>query len=506
MKKLKISIIDLICNSSNQSLYHRSMSGNFVSIMPQVIAVWCKEEGHKVQYSVFTGSQPFNSLLEDKTDLVFISSFTFTAQLAYALSNYFRSKGITTVLGGPHARSYQADACKYFDYVLGLTDKELIKDILCNFEINRPVGRFLSVSAQPKSIPGVRERWEFIEKVQSQFSIVKVVSMLGSFGCPFKCDYCIDSGLPYRILDMDEMKEDLRFLVKKMKYPRVAWYDPNFGASFNVFMDSIESAVPSGSVEFVAESSLSILSETNVKRLRSNGFKLVMAGIESWFDYGNKSGTGSIQGIDKVYRVAEQINMIQRYIPQIQSNFMFGFDSDKGEEPFELTKRFIDLAPGVYPAFSLLSIFGQEINGNLRYFDEDRLIPIPFHFLGNASTLNITLKNYKYEEFFTHFIDLLKYSFSYKALYHRFKAVDITAPGMILLFLSLTEGRGRIKDLLSMMRDLRQYQDFDSFVKKRTIKVPEFMIEIVKKDLGQLWNWLPDKSLSYDLNKASVDF
>ena len=124
MKKLRICIIDLIHNSPSQSLYRRIMFPNYISIMPQIIGVWCREEGHEVHYSIFTGSQNLKSLLVDKTDLVFISSFSYTALLAYALSNYFRSKGIVTVLGGPHARCYPEDACLNFDYVLGLTDKE----------------------------------------------------------------------------------------------------------------------------------------------------------------------------------------------------------------------------------------------------------------------------------------------------------------------------------------------------------------------------------------------
>jgi len=30
-----------------------------------------------------------------------------------------------------------------------------------------------------------------------------------------------------------------------------------------------------------------------------------------------------------------------------------------GPEPFELTKKFIDLSPGAFPAYSLLSSFGR---------------------------------------------------------------------------------------------------------------------------------------------------
>ena len=80
--------------------------------------------GHKVNYSIFTGSENLKNFCDENTDIVFISSFTFTAQLAYALSNYYKSRGIVTVLGGPHARCYPEDACLYFDYVAGLTNKK----------------------------------------------------------------------------------------------------------------------------------------------------------------------------------------------------------------------------------------------------------------------------------------------------------------------------------------------------------------------------------------------
>jgi hypothetical protein len=501
MRKLRISVIDLIYNSSSQSLYKKAMLPNYMSIMPQVVAVWCSGEGHKVMYSLFTGSQTLLDLPEDNTDLVFISSFTFTAQIAYALSNFFRSKGIPTVLGGPHARCYPVDACKYFDYVLGLTNKELLIDLLHNFKLNCNGGEYLSAPSQPDSLPGVRERWEYIEKVQRQSSIVKVVPMIGSLGCPYKCDYCIDSGIDYQSLDMEIIREDLRFLVKTMRHPRVAWYDPNFGVNFNQLMDCIESSVPPGSVEFVAESSLSNLSETNVRRLKRNGFKIIITGVESWYNYGNKSRTGSCYGMDKVNHVAEQVNMIQRYIPQVQTNFIFGFDNDQGKEPFDLTKRFIDLAPGIYPAFAFLSIFGKGSEGNHRYYEEDRIIPFPFHFLRSAMTLNIRPKNYTWEEFYLYFIDLLKYSFSNRTLLRRLNSVPITASTMTVLFLSMNEdGRDRMKNLTSLLKTFNQSQDFISFIRKESGNVPAFMTRIVKNDLGPLWDWLPDKSFSYDLN------
>jgi len=85
----------------------------------------------------------------------------------------------------------------------------------------------------------------------------------------------------------------LSFLLSKFRRPIVAWRDPNFGVQFDDFLGAIEEAVPPGSVAVIAKSSLSLLSEPDLKRLRRNGFKALLPGIESWFDLGNKSKTGA---------------------------------------------------------------------------------------------------------------------------------------------------------------------------------------------------------------------
>lgn len=46
--------------------------------------------------------------------------------------------------------------------------------------------------------------------------------------------------------------------------------------------------MPRNRIDFIAESSLSLLSEPHLERLKRNGFKALLPGIESWFDLGNK--------------------------------------------------------------------------------------------------------------------------------------------------------------------------------------------------------------------------
>src|SRR5690349_18640901 len=163
MRKLRVAVIDLVAKGPTRSLYARVMHANLASIMPQTLGVWCESEGHEVSYVCYTGFENLANELPPSVDIVFIGAFTEGAFLAYALSNLLRSRGAVTVLGGPHARCYPEDASKYFDYVVGFTDKAVIHDVLQDCSPHRPIGLHLAAKKQPAELPGVRERWRFIE-------------------------------------------------------------------------------------------------------------------------------------------------------------------------------------------------------------------------------------------------------------------------------------------------------------------------------------------------------
>jgi hypothetical protein len=438
--------------------------------------------------------------LAGKVDLVFISSFTEAALLSYALSNLLRSRGAITAIGGPHARCYPQDAQKYFDYVLGFTDEALILELLQDCTRHRPEGMYLSANQHPIRLPGVSERWKFIEQNFRKAPLIKIVPLLSSLGCPYKCDFCIDSTVPYQSMDTDAIKEDLRFLLSKLKRPRVAWHDPNYGVRFDQCMDAIEEVVPPGRIDFIAESTLSLLSESRVKRLKRNGFKALLPGIESWFEMGRKSKTGEMTGMDKVRQVSDHINMIMRYIPYVQTNHIFGLDSDKGSAPFELTKRFLDLSPGAFPAYSMLSAFGQAAPLNLEFQRANRVLPFPFHFLSNIQ-MNVRPRNYSWPEFYDHLIDITKYSYSPRLIVRRFIANGETIPRWLNVVRGFSSERfGRVKYFSDVGRRLVAVQEFSDFFEQKTTDIPQYFVEKIRRDLGEFWDWLPKRAIRHDPN------
>ena len=499
-RRRRIGIVDLVTKNSRRSLYGRIMNANLASIMPQVLAVWCEEAGHDVRYVCYTGAEDLLAEIPEDVEVLFIGAFTEAAQLAYALSSLFRQRGAVTVLGGPHARCYPEDAQRYFDYVLGFTDRQVLNEVLEECAPSRPVGRALAAARHPADLPSLASRWKFVEATLAKSPAIKIVPMIASLGCPYTCSFCIDSTVDYQPLGFPKLSEDLAFLLTKMRNPIVGWHDPNFGVRFDDYMEAIEAAVPPGRMRHIAESSLSLLSEPHLQRLRRNGFQALLPGIESWFALGNKSKTRHT-GMDKVQQVADHVNLLLRYVPYVQTNFVLGLDSDEGPEPFELTKRFLDLAPGAFPAYSLLSAFGRAAPLNLEYQRAGRVLPFPFTFLNNNHAMNVRPANYAWTEFYDRLVDLTSYSFSWRAIRRRLGATPAMIPRWMNVVRAMSsEGWGRIQYHTTIRRLLDTDPDVRGFMEGEDRPLPRFYEARIERDLGGLHRHLPPGSIMHDPN------
>jgi hypothetical protein len=185
----------------------------------------------------------------------------------------------------------------------------------------------------------------------------------------------------------------------------------------------------------------------------------------------------------------------------VQTNFVLGLDMDEGDEPFELTKRFIDMTPGAFPGYSLLTAFGRAAPLNLELQKAGRVSGFPFHFLNNNHAMNVQPKNYRWQEFYDRVIDLTKYSFSWRAIANRFRGTAEPIPKWMNVVRAVsTEGFGRIR-YHSRVRELLDADPaFLPYFTGQTQSLPQFYVERIKRDLGPLWPHLPEGSLYHDPN------
>jgi hypothetical protein len=196
--------------------------------------------------------------------------------------------------------------------------------------------------------------------------------------------------------------------------------------------------------------------------------------------------------------VAEQANLVTRHIPYLQTNFMFGIDADAGPEPFELTRRFVDLAPAAVPAYSLWTSFGDSAELDRQVQREGRRLPVPFHFLAH-SNMNIIPRNYTYVELLDRLSDLTRYSFLPRIAWRRLAANSASTLSLVrwsqLIRSKGILGKGRYDHYRKMRDRLTSDRELQAFYSGESAKVPSYFRDKIRSDLGRYFEHLPDRAL-----------
>jgi hypothetical protein len=63
-----------------------------------------------------------------------------------------------------------------------------------------------------------------------------------------------------------------------------------------------------------------------------------------------------------------------------------------------------------------------------------------------------------------------------------------------------TEGFGRLRYYRKIRKFLDEDVRFRAFFEGETREIPQFYIDIMKKDLGPLWEYLPEGAIYHDQN------
>jgi hypothetical protein len=483
---MRIGILELLTDTPIggflDRLYAAYFRRQFVSIMPQVVSVWCRQLGHSAHYATYYGQDDPLRLLPSELDVVFIATYTQASALAYALAKVFRRRGVRTVIGGPHAKAFPADCLRFFDLVVEDCDRTLIAEILRD-GVSGPA--VVSSGRPLTELPSVAERMP--EIAASAFSrgrptLTSLVPILSSIGCPYSCNFCIDWNTSYMPLPKERLKADLEFLATRYPQVLVGYHDPNFAIRFDETMDAIESVPGARRNRYIMESSLSVLKPERLHRLRSTRCAYVAPGIESWVTYSNKAGVGAKRGADKLREVLGHFETLHRYVPGLQANFLFGGDDDRGEEPAELTKEFIRRAPFVFPAVNIPTPYG-----GTPLFDqllaEGRVMrSMPFALYYNPY-LVILLRHYEPAAYYGHLIDIYATITSLAAVARRAMA---RSPA-VLRFVHELRGlalRQEMAEFTQLRRRMIADRSFRAFHEGRSSDLPAYYWDVVRARLG----------------------
>lgn len=496
---MKIGILEILSLPS-QSLfhtgYHLTFSKQYASITPQAISVWCRQLGHQSYYATYYGVGKAETKLPNDLDIVFISCVSQCSLLAYGLAKLYRKAGVRTVIGGPHAKSFPQDCLRFFDYVVTQCDKSLIAGILAD-EFEK--GLSLSSRTAYMEIPSVEERAQEIRASAYFYKrwrnpIFTAISGLSSIGCPYTCNFCTDWNNPYKVLSMDSLVRDMKYISKHMPGATFCFADPNFGVKFDHVVEALESLSPEERVPYMMECSLSLLNPSRIERLERSGCVVGLFGIESWYAYTNKSGVARKNSArEKVAEIVAQFEALKGHIPYLQTHFMFGVDDDRGDEPVELTKEFMRETPYVWPVLNIPTPFGGTPMQEDLLKEGRILTEMPFS-LYYTPFLTMLPRHYEVVEYFEKLLELSEFLSSDEMLKQRISSADSLKHKTSHRIRTLGEkGLSRqYKETLSM---LRKDSDFRSFHEGNTKRLPDFYRQKSQTLLGKYSELLSEQEI-----------
>ena len=501
---MRVGILDILGPPARRPVdigYQLLITKQYASITPQAISVWCRRQGHETFYATYYGLGQPHRLLPVDLDVVFISCYTQVSHLAYAMAKLYRAAGIRTVIGGPHAKAFPVDCLRFFDLVVGDCDPELVADILSG---QFDPGNIISSTQPFDDVPTVEERMPEIRSSAFFWGRkplrLSAVPMLASMGCPYKCDFCIDWSSTYRPLPTERLAADLRYLSKHLPGRLIVFHDPNFAVKFDQVFETLEAQPPHRRPPYIIESSLTVLRGDRPRRLKETNCAMVAPGVESWTDYSNKAGVGRERGEMKVDHVAAHFAQLAENVPYLQANFIFGLDTDQGDEPIELTKRFMDKAPFAFPTINIPVPFGGTPLHDQLAADGRILASMPFSFY-YAPYLVTTIKNYDPITYYEKLTELYAHASSPDMLRRRMQTTTHRA----IRYVHRARTASFRNDITSFRRILdmlRNDPEFRTFHEGTSTTLPAFYQHTSERILGRYAELLTPTDRTPDLSPA----
>lgn len=481
----RVLVLELLTGGGERGWYaQRVKVPNFFGIMAQTVAVWCEELGADVTYRPFTGRQGLPELIRGEWDVVFVSSWTRTAWVAYALAAALAERGVVTVLGGPHAHAHPEEARARFDYVLGFTDRDVVAQVLA--ERTRGSGVRLAAAAHPAELPSLRRRAPFVRVALAEARLVRVVPLLASFGCPYTCNFCSDAAVPFRPRGLDAVTDDVVAVGELFPGALAFWHDPTFGVRFDELLDAIERA--GSGVRFGAESTLSLLTPARVARLARARFVAMLPGIESFGGYADKQGVRGLSGAERVRATAERVDALVRAVPYVQVNLIAGLGA--GPEAEALAQAFVAAAPGAWPNVNLAIAYGEMSPLARELAAAGRVVPVPAPLLDQKTCSNVRADDPGAA--FREALALVETATRPDVMIARLRASGGLRARVVHLARAYgREQRRRVRWYREAARLADTDRGFRGFFEGTTTRVPERLVALTRERLGDWARWLP---------------
>lgn len=299
---------------------------------------------------------------DQECDLVAISCMTANAPRAYELSEAFRERGKTVVLGGVHPSILPAEAMQHADSVVVGEAEGVWETLLNDFENHKLQRKYHNPNPDlHKYVP--KDFRTVVNK--SKFHIIPIMT---TRGCPYDCDFCCVTdlfGKKIRHIPIENVVRD----IKESGSRNFLFLDDNI-IGHKKYAKELFRAIKPLKIKWGGQASVSLLVEDDelLQLAAESGCKSLFIGIESVSVEQLKTMR---KGIKEIAHLESSLKKIKKMGILIHASMVFGFDNDT-RETFNDTVTFLKRNKASTASFNVLTPYpGTRVYENLK--KENRL-------------------------------------------------------------------------------------------------------------------------------------
>jgi len=269
--------------------------------------------------------------LDAECDLVGLSCMTANAPRAYWLSQEFKKKGKTVIMGGVHPTILPDEALRYADSVVIGEAEGVWSLLLDDFQNGRLQKKYHNPCPPLEKYVPVRRR-KGLRK-----GLFRVVPVMTTRGCPYDCDFCCVHDIYGATVRHVPVANIVRYMVDSGG--RIFMFlDDNIMGDRRYAKELFEATKPL-KIQWVGQGSLSFVHDAELLRLaRESGCAGLFFGLESISE--NRLGRmrKSIHKIEDVQAAIQKLRSTGIYS---YASLVFGFDEDT-PQTFPETLEFLN--------------------------------------------------------------------------------------------------------------------------------------------------------------------
>jgi len=281
-----------------------------------------------------------------EVDMVIITVITGTAPRSYAYADYYRSKGITVVMGGVHPSILPEEAKVHCDSVLIGLGEVVIPRMIIDYKNN---------VLQPYYKDERNEKWSFAGPDRSLLPKKKYItnsSLEASRGCTNDCSFCAVNAMH----DKHYYTKDIKVLIdeiESLNTKNILFVDVNLVADRAFAMKLFKALIPLKKWWFGLVTADVASDEELFKMMVKSGCKGVLIGFESV----SEKGLATINKYkNHVTDYTELMKKMHGHGISVNGTFVFGTDEDR-VDVFDRTIEMVQQLKIDLPRYSILTPF-----------------------------------------------------------------------------------------------------------------------------------------------------